>query len=347
MTAIREFCTIWGSPAPRTWFQRDKEALIGSAAGAPEDIPNFRPFDMIGEPNQSLLVFTNEDMRIGVESVYGTQPCFRRNSNYDTLYFQFSGSTLVETEFGVFEQKCGEMLIVPEGIAQRSSGTPDSLRMFTHVREPVDALYTAEKHHSHTEFTMRREGGPPWCVPGDLPTPPSGPVEERVYLWDAPAPTTVRRDSSYLVGTATEGRGIVHYRPFDVFHEMTGKRGPGPMLTKSPVYFSETYNTEGEQFAFHRALDSVECWLQFRGFSMNESEYGAVPLLPGEMNYAPIGVPHRVVGGEQFLRYVQYSKRPWQLRVDASMHHFESRFAVETREIERAAWRDEPAAAAR
>jgi hypothetical protein len=195
---------------------------------------------------------------------------------------------------------------------------------------------------SHTEFTMMRHSGPSWGTPNGLAQPPKGPVVEGMYVWDVAEPTIVQRDTAYLVGTASEGRGITHYRVFDIFHEMTGKRGPGPLLMKSSVFFAEVYNTEGEQFAFHRALDSVEAWLQFRGHSVNESEYGSLPLLPGEMNYAPVGVPHRVVGGEGFLRYVLYSKRPWEVMVNASMHRFESRFDVQTREIERAAWRDEP-----
>src|SRR5919199_2524972 len=156
------------------WFEREKEELIGSAAGAPEDIPNFRPFDMLDEPNQSLLIMQNEDMRIGVENVTGTQPFFRRNSNYDTVYFQFAGTTLVETEYGVFEQKCGELLLVPEGIAQRSTGSPDSLRLFVHLREPVEPLYTAEKHHSHTEFEMVRSGGPTAGPTSGPAQPPAG-----------------------------------------------------------------------------------------------------------------------------------------------------------------------------
>jgi hypothetical protein len=39
---------------------------------------------------------------------------------------------------------------------------------------------------------------------------------------------------------------------------------------------------------------------------------------------------------------VLYSKRPWEVLVNASMHRFESQFNVQTREIERAAYRDEP-----
>ena len=243
------------------WFDRDKEELIGSAKGAPEDIPNFRPFDMLAEPNQSLVVLQNQDMRVGVENVSGTQPAFRRNSDYDTLYFQFAGRTTIETEYGVFEQQCGELLLVPEGIAQRSTGSADSLRLFVHLREPIEPLYSAEKHHSHTEFEMVRTGGPGWAAPSGPAAPPAGKVVEQVYLWDRAEPTTVQRDTAYLIGKATEGRGVTHYRVFDIFHEMTGKRGPGPMLAKSSTFFCEVYNTEGEQFAFHRALDSVEAAL--------------------------------------------------------------------------------------
>ncbi len=339
MTKIREFATTWGSPAPRTWFEREKEELIGSAAGAPEDLPNWRPFDMLGEPNQSLLVLQNQDMRIGVENVTGTQPYFRRNSDYDTLYFQFAGTTRLETEYGVFEQQCGELLLVPEGIAQRSTGSPDSLRLFAFLHEPVEPLYTAEKHQSHTEFEMVREGGPSWSLPNGSAAPPKGDVTEYLLTWDDPEPIPVRRKYESLIGCASGGREVQKLRAFDVFTEMTGKRGPGPKLYESPTFHCEVYNTEGEQFGFHRALDSVEMWLQFRGDSINESEFGAVHLRPGEMNWAPVGVPHRVIGGEGFLRLVLYSKRPWELLVDPTQHAHQSRFIAKERVLQAAAWR--------
>ena len=151
------------------WFERDKEQLIGSAAGAPEDIPNFRPFDMLEEPNQSLLVMQNVDMRIGVENVTGTQPFFRRNSNYDTVYFQFAGTTQIETEYGVFEQKCGDLLVVPEGIAQRSTARRRACACSSSCGSRWEPLYTAEKHQSHTEFEMVRTGGPSWTRRGAAP----------------------------------------------------------------------------------------------------------------------------------------------------------------------------------
>jgi mannose-6-phosphate isomerase-like protein (cupin superfamily) len=348
MTSVREFATVWGAPKSRIWFERDLEALIGSAAGAPEDIPNFRPFDMLDEPNQALIAMQNQDMRIGVESMVGTQPYFRRHSDYDTLYFQFAGTTLIETEYGVFEQQCGELLLVPEGVAQRSTGSAGSLRLFAHLHEPVEPLYGPDQHQSHTDFTMTRRGGPRWDTPASPPPSPQDAVVERLYLWDEPEPTLVQRQARYLIGTATEGRGITHFRPFDVFQGMTGKgSGPGPKLMGSSVFFCEVYNTEGEQHAFHRALDSVEAWLQFRGDSINDSEYGSVHLRPGEMNYAPIGVPHRVTGGEGFLRLVLYSKRPWQVMVNTSLHRYESQWEVQTHEVERAAWRDEPVGSGR
>jgi mannose-6-phosphate isomerase-like protein (cupin superfamily) len=339
MTKIREFATTWGSPQPRTWFDREKEALIGAAKGSKYDFPNFRPFDMLAEPNQSLLVWQNEDMRIGVESVVGTAPCFRRHSDFDTLWFQFAGRTTVETEHGVFEQATGELLLVPAGIAHRSTGSADCLRLFAYLPEPVEILYGEDKYTSHTEFEMVREGGPRWALPDGAAEPPRGQVQEHTYTWADAEPMVVARDYDYLVGAASGGRPVQKLRAFDFFTEVTGKRGPGPKLMESSVFNVEVYNTEGDQWAFHRALDSVEMWLQFRGDSINESEFGAVHLLPGEMNYAPVGVPHRVADCKDFLRLVLYSKRTWQLMVDPTRHHYQSRFEAKTRVLQAAAWR--------
>lgn len=100
MTKIREFSTRWGRPNDRTFFERDLEAMVGSAKDSPLDTPNFRPFDMLAEPNDSRVIWQNDDMRIGVESLSGTAPAFRRGCDYDELWFQFAGHTLVESEYG-------------------------------------------------------------------------------------------------------------------------------------------------------------------------------------------------------------------------------------------------------
>src|SRR5687768_7608125 len=123
MTKIREFATRWNRPGDRTFFERDKEALIGSARDNKRNTPKFRPFDMLSEPGQALVLWQNEDMRIGVESVVGTAPYFRRSCDYDELLFQFAGRTTVETEHGVFELGTAELLLIPAGISHRSTGT--------------------------------------------------------------------------------------------------------------------------------------------------------------------------------------------------------------------------------
>src|SRR5579885_2352619 len=73
-------------------------------------------------------------------SVVGAAPEFRRNCDYDELFFQFAGHTTLETEYGVFEMGPAELLLVPGGIAHRSSGDGDSLRLFARLRYPVETL---------------------------------------------------------------------------------------------------------------------------------------------------------------------------------------------------------------
>src|SRR5687767_11964187 len=139
MTRVREFATRWDRPDPDdwAWFERDKERLVGSASGSDRETPTFRPFDMLVEPQQSVLVWENPDMQIGVESGVGEGPYFRRNCDYDQLIFQFAGQTTLETECGVFQLAPGELLLIPGGIAHRGNGTSDCLRLFAFLQEPV------------------------------------------------------------------------------------------------------------------------------------------------------------------------------------------------------------------
>ncbi len=327
MTKVREFMTRWDRPGDRTGFERDKEKLVGAYRDSKRNTPKFRPFDMLAEPNQSLVLWQNVDMRVGVESVVGMQPHFRRCCDYDVLLFQFAGRSTVETEYGVFEMGPSELLLIPGGIAHRSGGSADCLRLFVQLRDPVETLLGADKQVSHTEFDVVRHGGPQWTVPNGGGSGPPETVLEHLSLWDMPDEVDViERDYASLVGVASEGRGIQKLRAFDFFTGITGRGGPGPKIYESNVFHVEVYNTEGDQWAFHRGLDDDELWLQFRGDSVNESEFGMYHLEPGEMNHIPPGIAHRVVGGEGFLRLVLYSRKPWQLMVDPTKHCFESRF---------------------
>ncbi|MEO6163578.1 MAG: hypothetical protein ABIP88_05520, partial [Candidatus Binatia bacterium] len=52
-----------------------------------------------------------------------------------------------------------------------------------------------------------------------------------------------------------------------------------------------------------------EIWFQFRGHSLNHTEWGAMELDPGQMSYIPRGVAHRITGSPGFLRMVLYSRK--------------------------------------
>ena len=57
-----------------------------------------------------------------VESPLG-KPAFHRYVDADIIYFQFSGTTTLETEFGVYEMTPGEVLLVPGGISHTLPGS--------------------------------------------------------------------------------------------------------------------------------------------------------------------------------------------------------------------------------
>ncbi len=69
MTTARDF--------PRkgleAWSDRRKAGLMATGKSS-HYIPCFRPFDMLAEPNQSLVILENDYHRIGVESVLGVPP---------------------------------------------------------------------------------------------------------------------------------------------------------------------------------------------------------------------------------------------------------------------------------
>jgi quercetin dioxygenase-like cupin family protein len=339
---VREFTTGWGEPFIQTWREREKETLVGAARSSRRNYPKFRPFDLLGGPNQALPLLVNDDMRIGVDSVVGTPPRFRRNCDYDLLLFQFAGRTALETEYGPCELAPGELVLIPGGVAHRGSGTSDCLRLFAELRDPMVPLYGPDQYASHGEFEMVRTGGPPWPAPdGGAAAAPSARVVEELAIWDEvpDAYTLVERDYGDVAGGASGGLGVVKLRAFDFFTEIVGQRGPGPRLMESATSHVEVYNIEGPQFGFHRALRSEEVGLQFRGVGHNMSEFGEEDVVPGEMYFVPLGIAHSVVGREEFLRIVIYCKHPWRVPADLTQHRGESRFTAHERVLQAAAWR--------
>ena len=117
----------------------------------------------------------------------------------------------------------------------------------------------------------------------------------------------------------------------DYFTGMTGKGSArAPVHYEGVDFRTDAYNTEGQQFGFHRGCDDDELWFQFRGHATNETEWGIHELDPGEMGYVPRGISHRITGGPGFLRYVLYFRHPMNPMVDDSSHRGRTSFEVET-----------------
>lgn len=346
---VGEFMTDWFD-TPRghwlAWSERKKEVLMGTARGR-RNVPAFRAMDMLTQPQQSLLVLENEEQRIGVESVVGAQTEFRRNIDFQTIYFQFAGHCTIETEFGIYETHPGELVFIPEGIAQRSTGTADALRWYFHLREPIREMFSDDKQVSHTEFTVLRKNGPAWTIPAERREAPKGRVTERMIQWRDTSDdwhTIVEREYEQLIGVTSTKRdrkesAVRTLRVFDCFTEITGRTGPGPKPIIGPHFVLEMYNTLGWQRAFHRALRSEEFGIQFAGSGFNVSEFEAKqPTPPGACALVPVGIAHRVFCDPGFLRLVPYSKLPWDPRIDASMHAYDSSFEVTAKLLKPHAW---------
>jgi mannose-6-phosphate isomerase-like protein (cupin superfamily) len=358
---IGEFMTTWKDfprPGLAAWAERKKAGLMGTAKST-HYTPRFRPFDMLGIPNQSLVILENENHRIGVENVVGVQESFHRYVDCDMIYFQFCGNTTVETEFGVYEMTPGEVMLVPGGISHRSIGRDDSFRYFCLSHEAVDYVMGEDQYTSHTTFELKRVGGPDWTAPQGIESASKGQVIEKMHFWDDSADdfTVVERDYDSLVGVAGLRRGqpgsaIRKLRAFDHFTAIVGKgredSGTQPLMESASMRI-RTYNMQDEQFAFHRALRSEEVRIQFRGDALDMSEFENVEVSPGEITIIPLGIAHSVISippeDENFLRLNFYSKLRWRVPIDPTEHVFDSKFEVTTTVHKQAEWRKKVAAA--
>lgn len=351
---IGEFMTTWKDfprPGLAAWSERKKAGLM-STARSTRYTPKFRPFDMLSVPNQALVFLENENHRIGAESVVGVQDAFHRYVDCDMVYFQFCGNTTVETEFGVYEMTPGEVMLVPGGISHRSIGRNDSLRYYCINREAVDYVLDEEKYTSHQSFVVKRHGGPNWSGLEAPNEDVRGCVTEKMHFWDDDPDdlTVVEREYDSLVGVSTlkpkqQESGIRKLRAFDHFTMVLGKAGGEAgllALMESQSMRVRTYNMQDEQFAFHRALQSEEVRIQFRGDALDLSEFENVAVSPGEITIIPLGISHSVISvppdSEDFLRLNFYSKLRWRVPIDPTRHVYNSTFTVETTVHKEADW---------
>jgi mannose-6-phosphate isomerase-like protein (cupin superfamily) len=357
---IGEFMTTdKGFPRPglAAWNTRSKIGLIGTARSTYQR-PIFRPFDLLAFPNQSLTIVENDHHRIGAESVIGVQEAFHRYVDTDMIYFQFSGSTTIESEFGVYTMEPGEVLLMPNGTSHRSTGKGQSLRYFCQTYEPIDYVMDDDQYTGRKRFAMNRVGGPDWGE-GSATGSTNGVVIERMHRWDDGPDdmTIVERDPEFWVGAASLKRGeqtsgVKKIRAFDHYRGVVGKDPQSGMNTEmatqylldSPNLRIRTYNMEDEQFAFHRGLRSEEFHLQFRGYALDINEFGRHVMEPGTATIIPRGISHSVISvppeaTDDFLRLNFYSSLPWKIVADVTQSVHSSTFEVETEVVEAEDWR--------
>ncbi|MDB5544263.1 MAG: hypothetical protein JWO64_1412 [Hyphomicrobiales bacterium] len=348
----REFMTTWHTSARSylpAWAQRNKASLMNSGKST-RALPMFRAFDLLAKPNDRIELLVNSDHRIGVESVCGAQQDFVRHVDFDTVYLQFAGESVIETEFAEYKMVPGDIIHIPEGIAHRSAGTADSLRWFALVNSPFTTFMSEEDQVSETKFTVRRVGGPQWSIPVDRLSAPKDRVVERMICWnDTPTDLTIfGRDYADLVPAGSTSpreakSGVTKLRAFDLFKEIAGTSGEPKPVMRGKHLEIKVYNIVGEQFAFHRALRSEEVRIQFRGKALDMSETGNADTAPGTVTMIPRGIGHSVITDPvdctDFLRMNFYSELPWSVPHDVTKHHFDSHFEIETHVVRKAPWR--------
>ncbi|HEX9444141.1 MAG TPA: hypothetical protein VGA73_08465 [Candidatus Binatia bacterium] len=311
---IREFMTH-RDPDEHIWVERDESAVIGTARVGQRQVHRVRPFDLLRSMpasgnRASVTVWEGDSLRIAAEHLTGTEAEFTRAADHDVLFFQFCGRSTVETEAGVADLEPGEIILVPAAISHRSIGSGDCLRLRVATRELVNFGVDPEKPLSDTKFQVRpsepfaRERG------GNGEAPNGGRAMEHTSFWDPQSDLWIERDAAQLIGCVTQAPRAVKKLPaFDYFTGMTGKGGAkAPVLYTGKEFRIDCYNLEEEQRGFHRGCDEDEIWFQFRGHSLNHTEWGALDLDPGQTTMIPRGVAHRITGSKGFLRMVFYSR---------------------------------------
>jgi len=343
---IKEFMTFWDNPEGTVFLQRDREELIGSESSGGRNLPKFRPFDLLkgitysDSGLQSIAVYDGFDMTVFVECPAGAYPFFHREVDQDVAYLQYQGKSTVETEYGVFEIESGEMLLVPRGASQRTIGSPDCLRWALYYRDPVRLGVDLDNRTSDYRFDVRRQP----AIVYDAPPPDrrrgvrsDGKIREVIRIRNHPEDDTwVWRNYESLIDSKLEGgRPVLKFGFFNFFKGRTGTGAtmyiPTPLV--SSTIKAECFNTVGEQFGFHRGCDAEEMWIQFAGAAMNEAEFGEYELGTSEMAQIPMGISHRVVALEGYVRCTLYAKNYMRQLVTDKDHVTNTKFTVKAQNL--------------
>ena len=331
---IREFMTH-REPPEHIWMERDESAVIGTARMGQRMVPKIRPFDLLRSAPLSgnrarVTIFEGDALRVTTEHIAGREAQLTRAADHYLVYLQFCGRSKIESESGVVEVEPGEIVLVPSAISHRSTGTDQCLRVRVATQECVTEGVDPEKPTTQNKFIVR-PSEPIGAANGHAEVANDGPVLEHISFWDPQSDLWVERDVSALIGCKREGgRAVRKLSAFNYFTGMTGRGSArAPVLYNGKEFRVDVYNLEEEQNGFHRGCDEDEIWFQFRGHSLNHTEWGALELDPGQMSYIPRGVAHRITGSPGFLRMVLYSRKLVHPKAFNNISERETRFDVQ------------------
>jgi mannose-6-phosphate isomerase-like protein (cupin superfamily) len=331
---IREFMTH-RDPDEHIWVERDESAVIGTARMGQRLVPKIRPFDLLRSAPRSgnkaqVMIWEGDTLRISAESLCGPEEQLTRASDHDVVFFQFCGRSTIESECGVVELEPGEFVLVPAAISHRSTGKDDCLRVRVATRELVNLGVDPEKPRGETKFKVK-PSEPFTSQANSRQDGQNGHILEHITFWDPQSDVWIERDAAALIGAVTDGsRPFKKIKGFAYFTGMTGKGGAkAPILYNGKEFRIDVYNLEEEQRGFHRGCDEDEIWFQFRGHSLNHTEWGAMELDAGQTAMIPRGIAHRITGSPGFLRMVFYSRGLVQPKAFNNFTERETRFDVQ------------------
>jgi len=331
---IREFMTH-REPPEHIWMERDEAAVIGTARMGQRMVPHIRPFDLLRSTpltgnRARATVFEGETLRVATEFISGRETQLTRAADHDIVYLQFCGRSTIESESGTVEVEPGEIVLVPAAISHQTIGSDQCLRVRVATQECVTEGVDPGKATTERKFTVKPSESFA-VVNGHGETANDGNALEHISFWDPQSDLWVERDVAALIGCKREGGRIVRkLSAFNYFTGMTGKGGArAPVLYNGKEFRVDVYNLEEEQNGFHRGCDEDEIWFQFRGHSLNHTEWGAMELDAGQMSYIPRGVAHRITGSPGFLRMVLYSRKLVHPRAFNNVSERATRFDVQ------------------
>ncbi|MFM0501752.1 hypothetical protein [Paraburkholderia caffeinilytica] len=345
----RCFYTLWGREDEITWeaqLSSDLSSSIVPGTGR-QDWRKLRPFDFLPEVDREkggvarMELYAGEHVRVSVAHISGGERHFERAGDFDTILVQFAGVSVVETNFGVFEVRPGEALLVPAMVAHRTTGSPSCRRVEYTVRELVSVHLPAAEGEQQLRFRIYPEGDPSDAdgLAPSLSRAANGKIPEHLTRWeDLPGDDFwFERTHDWMVGKADRGRAPIKIRPFEHFKSTSAVANDLPpvrsaLLWDSATFRQRVYSNPGRQPAPHRGYDEDELWLQFVGPVRVETEHAIYEMQNGSFSMAEAGVSHTSVSTADMYRLTSYSPKPIRMVVDPANQLRETKWIVEVSE---------------